>query len=51
MLFETEPEALAAGRQHLLSEGASTKSARWGWWRRRQFRKQQRPPWEERRRD
>jgi hypothetical protein len=50
-LFETEPEALADGREHLVSEGASIRSARWGWWRRRQYRKTQRKPWDERRRD
>jgi len=46
-LFETEVEALAAGRAHLVSEGADVDGGRW--WRRR--RKKQLPPWEERRRD
>jgi hypothetical protein len=47
-LFETEAEALASGREHLLGEEASAASE--GWWQRRR-RKKQRPPWEERRRD
>jgi len=49
-LFETEAEALASGREHLISEGASAGGGLLGWWQRRR-RKKQRPPWEERRRD
>ena len=50
-LLETSEDALAAGRQHVIEAEQAAPAGPKGFFARRRARKQQRAPWEERRRD